>query len=134
MSELEKRLGCTFSSLIDATLRALQAKRVRTAGLLASPTTIKTRLYQDKLEKLGMAVLLPTSQELKVVEHCIRSVIANRAPAQGSMLLRPIIERLQSDGADTVILGCTELSVLFTGSKADNITDPMTIITKELLL
>ncbi len=81
-----------------------------------------------------MAVLLPTSQELKVVEHCIRSVIANRAPAQGSMLLRPIIERLQSDGADTVILGCTELSVLFTGSKADNITDPMTIITKELLL
>lgn len=134
MPELEKRLGCTFSSLIDATLRALQAKQVGAVGLLASPTTIKTRLYQEKLEKLGMRVLLPTSQELEVVEHCIRSVIANRSLAGLSMLLESIIERLQSDGADTVILGCTELSVLFTGSKTDNITDPMTIITKELLV
>lgn len=133
MPELEKRIGCTFTSLIDATSQQLQVQGMSAVGLLASPTTVRTKLYERKMEEMNISMLLPTPREMRLTEDCIRGVIAGHNPKRAKKLLQPIIDRFYAHGAETVILGCTELSVIFRNSTRENITDPLAIITKGLL-
>jgi aspartate racemase len=98
--------------------------------LLASPTTIQTRLYENPLVKAGVRVILPTVNEQAAVETAIRNVISGNS---NERLLRPIIARLQSMGAEKVLLGCTELSVLFEHQQTADLLDPLDIVTTKLL-
>ena len=70
------------TSLVDATVETIRRQGLRTIGLLASPTTIQTKLYETALARVGTVCLLPTKAEQYEVELLIRSVIAGKKPAK----------------------------------------------------
>ena len=100
---------------------------------MASPMTIRTRLYEDGLLANGIEVILPSRQEIKTLEECIRKVICGHEPIKLQNHLRPVIDSMMERGAKKVLLGCTELSVIFGHGTHKDLVDPLSIITCELL-
>lgn len=100
---------------------------------MASPTTIHTRLYEDELVSNGIEVILPSRQEIETIEECIRKVICGHDSTKLQNHLRPIIDSMMERGANQVLLGCTELSVIFGNGNHVDLVDPLSIITHELL-
>lgn len=130
---LEAECGQKFTSLIEATLCAVKQSGCRAVGLLASPTTIRTKLYQSLLEREGIRVIVPNKAEEKTVETSIRSVIAGNDPTSSKPGLCNIVRHMKLQGAQSVILGCTELSVVFTDANDRSVIDPLTLVTSKLL-
>lgn len=107
--------------------------KCQVVGLLASPTTIRTKLYQNMLEAAGARVIVPDCHELQTVEGVIRLVIAGTSLRSLAPKLNEIVLRMKLQGAEMVILGCTELSVVFSGIKDPLVTDPLNLVTDKIL-
>ena len=131
---LEARHDVNFASLIDSTLKDIVESQVDSIGIMASPTTIRTRLYEDGLRANGVKVILPTKKEIETIEKCIRKVICGHDTSKLQSHLRLIIKGLMGRGSKKVLLGCTELSVIFGGANHVDLVDPLSIITRELLV
>ncbi len=115
LPQLRQSVSVEVLDLVAETVAAvpLPLKRV---GVLATPTTLLTELYQQALAKQGKTTLLPTRAEQAVLENAIRTTIAGTNGRAETRRLIKITNRLQRDGAAAVILGCTELGLILSAS------------------
>ncbi|TFH75360.1 aspartate/glutamate racemase family protein [Gammaproteobacteria bacterium LSUCC0112] len=99
--------------IADATADELIAKGVRSVGLLGTRFTMEQAFYKDRLTAKGINVVVPDQADREVV-NCIIYEELCLGIIQGSSRLHylEIINRLQQQGAEAVILGCTEISLL----------------------
>ena len=113
-------------SMID-----LLAKDVRDAGakevyLLASEGTIATGIYQDVFERYGVTVVPADDSQQQVLREFIEVVKQNKLNATEADRFVGFLEELE---AQNIILGCTELPVLYgaatRAAKDKGIFDPM---------
>jgi aspartate racemase len=109
LSELKKNTGLPFISMIDAVVDLCRVERYQTVGLLATPTLTSANLYQKALAKFQITLLAPKVSELPIVENMIRSVIAGDHRQLNKTPYIDLINHLFEQGAESIILGCTEL-------------------------
>jgi len=105
--------GLPFMSMIDTVARSVQATGLYKVGLMASPTTIKRMLYKDALRKLNIECITPHEREQEQIEDTIRAVIAGKADRKETNRIQEISQKLVGRGAQGVIIGCTELPLIF---------------------
>lgn len=130
--DIEQRLNIRITSMVDAAIDYV-SRHHKTIRLLASPTTIRTGLYDKPLKAAGVTVLTPDKDEEQVLEVIIRAVISGQTMPQPALDKIPIT--IQSEQANTVnypptLLGCTELSCAF--AEKPNTIDPMNILLRYL--
>lgn len=130
--ELEMRLGYSFTSLITSTVQEISRRDIRKIAILASPTTIRTKLYEKVLQMNGIEVMLPSQAEQNIVELTIRDVIAGGGPRRLQQRFTLVTSRLRNQGAEAILLGCTELSILYPQER-QTLIDPLHIVTDKLL-
>jgi aspartate racemase len=104
--------GAPFVSMIETVTNRVKNDGLRKVGLIATPTTIKMGLYERPLLAEGIECLVPSSKEQSRLEAVIRTVIAGEAGSEETLVLREISQKLLRSGAESVIFGCTELSLL----------------------
>lgn len=100
--------------LIDATAAAIAGAGLHTVGLLGTRFTMEQPFYRERLQAShGIRSLSPGSADRAILHRIIfqelclgRVVDASRSEA------RHIMDRLVGDGAQGIILGCTELAML----------------------
>jgi aspartate racemase len=120
----------TFSRVNDAVARAasvpvlhiadavgaeVEARGMRTVGLLGTRFTMEEPFYRDRLAAHGFEVVVPERDERELVhrvifEELIRGVLR---PSSRDAYVRTI-DGLAARGAEAVILGCTEIELLIT--------------------
>jgi aspartate racemase len=110
--ELQMQTRIPFLSMIDSVVQEIDSQGIGKVGLMATPSTIRSLLYQVELAKRGIEVIEPLDSELKVIETSIRSILANNSPHLFRRELEEIIKNLKRRGAEVVVLGCTELPVI----------------------
>ncbi|MBU2213369.1 amino acid racemase [Patescibacteria group bacterium] len=81
-------------------------------GLCSSVTTVQTKLYEDACAAKGIDVLVPSPNQQKIVNDIIESVMSGGNGEEELLQLKSVILGLQSQGAQGVILGCTELPLV----------------------
>lgn len=82
------------------------------AGLLASSALQKIHLYEPWFEKYDVQVLYPQRDDQQVVMDLIRAVKANNQTVEQIQAYNRAAENLADQGAECLILACTELSVI----------------------
>lgn len=137
--DIERQLNIRITSMVDAAIDYV-SRHHKTIRLLASPTTIRTGLYDKPLKAAGVAVLTPDKDEEQVLEVIIHAVISGQAIPQSALDKIPIITQSEQANAANyinnypssppVLLGCTELSCAFT--KKPNTIDPVNILINHL--
>ncbi|WP_373767603.1 aspartate/glutamate racemase family protein [Glaesserella sp.] len=102
-----------FLHILDATARAIKAQGLRKIALLGTSFTMSDAFYRDGLAERGISALVPnedTQQEIHRIifeELCVGKFL----PDSKAFYLNTINE-LAQQGAEGVILGCTEIGLL----------------------
>ena len=95
------------------TAKAVVAAGLTRVGLLGTAFTMEQEFYRDRLAEHGLDVLVPDADDRALVHRVIyeelcRGIVEERS--RGAY--RDVIRRLVTDGAEGVILGCTEIELL----------------------
>ena len=103
-----------FLHLADVTARAIRATSSRRPLLLATRFTMEQAFYRDRLKAFGVEALVPAAAERDDVHRIIyEELCRGRIEASSRERYRAIVARaVREEGADGVILGCTEIGLL----------------------
>jgi aspartate racemase len=103
--------------------------RIKKVGILATDGTLKSDLYTDAYGKIGVEILQPTPEKQVEVMKAIYLCIKAGNLIDGGLLLRNVANDLIARGAEMIICGCTEVSlVLKEGDLTVPILDPLQIL------
>lgn len=110
-----ERLSCEIHAeiidIIDEIHAYLVRRNIRCAGLMATSGTIESRLFQRIFENHGCKLVLPSKDRQQDVMHVIYQNVKASRPVEMERFLAAS-EELREAGAEVIILGCTELSVV----------------------
>lgn len=104
-------------SILDATLNAIPAS-VSRVGLLATDATLAARLYQDKAAARGITLVQPEREGQAQVMQAIYALKRGDKTAAEALLL-PQIRQLAARGAQTMVMGCTEIPLIVAGHEGE---------------
>lgn len=130
-AEVEAATSVPVVSIVEETVAEV-ADRVPGAvvGVLATSGTLASKVYQHAAEAHGLQTIEPTHDDQAIV----MSVIYDGVKAGGHVdlpALRGVVDRLVARGAQVVVLGCTELSVV--AEDADLLADPLYVDSLDVL-
>lgn len=126
--------GNKMVSLIDSVRDKVVDMKLKRVGLLATKTTIKSRLFNNSFSKTDVNIINQNKEMLDICEKVIRNKIAN---VNSNFLTKKLINKteefIKKENLDGVILGCTELPLAFPKNKPKNIIDCLDVFSDKLL-
>jgi aspartate racemase len=110
---LERGINIPLLHIADATAVAVAAGGLRTVGLLGTRFTMEEDFYRTRLAGHGLTVLVPPPADRALVDRVIYEELVLGQILPGSRAeFRRIIAALGGQGAQGVVLGCTEIGLL----------------------
>ena len=111
---VETSVAIPLVHIADATATRLKAAGVRRPALLATRFTMEQDFYTGRLrDRHGIEALVPDEEGRALVHRIIYDELCRGIVSPDSRAAyRAEIERLRAAGADAVILGCTEITML----------------------
>jgi len=113
LPDLQNVSNIPFISMIDGVVGAVCKEKRKKVGLIGTPMTTKTKLYENALAKYDIETIVPTEEQLQIQEIIIRNVIAGKLLNSDTKKLQDIADSLRKKGAEGIILGCTEIPLVF---------------------
>lgn len=131
---LQQGSGLPVIHVIQKTAQLLKSEGVGCVGLMATDGTVQSGIFQKELEAAGVSVVLPDEQGQRGVMTIIYDQVKAGIPAD-LQLFHGICGQLRRQGAQVVILGCTELSLLKKQADlGDGILDVLDVLAKESVI
>ena len=111
---IEARSGLPLLHVADLVAAALQARGVQCVGLLGTRFTMEGAFYRDRLrERFDIVAMVPDEAGRAVVHRVIYEELCRGVVRPDSREeYMAVIDTLRKEGADSVILGCTEITLL----------------------
>jgi len=100
--------------IADATAQLVKDSGIQKIGLLGTRFTMEEEFYKGRLsQKYGLSVIVPNAQEREIVHRVIYDeLVVGNIQQHSKEQYIGIIEQMVSQGAEGVILGCTEIGLL----------------------
>lgn len=110
---VEARVGLPVIHIADATARAIRVRGLDRVALLGTRFTMEKDFFRDRLSARGISTMIPGDADREFIHGTIFDELAKGelVPASKVRYLE-IIDRLAADGAQGIILGCTEIPLL----------------------
>lgn len=110
---VEAASGLPVLHIADATAEAVRERGLDTVGLLGTRFTMEQPFLRERLESHGLAVLVPDADARALVHRVIYDELCRGEIRDASRDgYRAVMAALVDDGAQGVILGCTEIGLL----------------------
>lgn len=112
--EIESQISIPILHIADATAKILVRDGVTKVGLLGTRFTMEQDFYKGRItEKFGIEVIVPDTDEQTVVHDIIyKELCLGQINSDSRERYLEIIANLHAQGAQAVILGCTEIALL----------------------
>ncbi|MBI5072451.1 aspartate/glutamate racemase family protein [Candidatus Woesearchaeota archaeon] len=112
--KVQNNIKIPLLHIIDATAAEIKKQQLKKVALLGTKYTMQQSFYKQRLkEKNNVEVITPNAEEILFIHDLIHNEIALGKTNQTSKnKLKAIITRLVQEGAEGVILGCTEIPLL----------------------
>jgi aspartate racemase len=131
IEELRNGLGIPVLHMIEMTAKhaTKEYPNAKTVGLIATDGTLKSGIYERFFGEAGMEVLVPTAEFQGRVMDAVYEHIKKGDLDTGRNVSLEVAQDLLGRGADLVICGCTEISlVLKDGDLAVPVVDPLQVL------
>lgn len=111
--EIQGEIDIPILHIADATADLLKCDGIKRVGLLGTRFTMEQAFYRERLEHHGIDVLVPDEGGRTIVHDVIYSelclgVVSDESRAR----YLDVVDSLSRNGAEAVILGCTEIALL----------------------
>lgn len=111
---IEDQLNIPLLHIADATGTAIQKAGIKKVGLLGTRFTMSEDFYKQRLQdKFGIEVLVPsTAQQDRIHEVIYSELVLGKIHDSSREDYQHTVGALQQQGAEGIILGCTEIGLL----------------------
>lgn len=109
--DLASRCAAPIVNMIEETGNELMRQGIKKAALLATDGTLLSGIYADTLKPKGIELIYPDARGQHVIMDVIYKGIKANNMAYSPVMFTAVIETLLAHGAQTLILGCTELPI-----------------------
>lgn len=109
IGDLRDSVNVPFLDMIEETVLRLGD---RTVGLLATSATIQTGIYHRACSARGIELVTPEGATQETVGRAIEAIKASRSLPEVEAAIIDVIAELHARGAEAVVAGCTEISLL----------------------
>jgi len=110
---LEAGLTVPFLHIADVVAQAADGLGVRRVGLTGAGATMAEPFYAQRLRSHGLDVLVPGDADRELLDRAIFDELCRGVLSDDTRTaLRGVLARLVEQGAEAVVLGCTELELL----------------------
>ncbi len=112
--EVQAAIALPLIHIADATAQPILKAGLRAVGLLGTRFTMKQDFYRGRLsQRHGLQVLVPDAAGRRHVDRIIyEELVRGEIHDESRRIYQRVIEQLREAGAQAVILGCTEISLL----------------------
>ena len=112
--DISKNISIPILHIADATAERLKADNISCVGLLGTRFTMEQDFYKDRLsQKYNIQVKVPNATARDLIHNVIYSELClGKVTDKSREAYLKIIDDLYADGAQAIILGCTEIALL----------------------
>ena len=119
-STLSKHITVPILHIADSTAERLIENKIEKVGLLGTAFTMEQDFYKARLsERYGLEVIIPDAPQRATVHRIIYDELCLGVTKEHSRdYYSQVIESLAEQGAEAVILGCTEIGLLISQAQS----------------
>lgn len=135
--EIQKSINIPIINILEETVCYCEKTipSIKKIGVLATVGTLKSKAYQNIIEKHGLECVVPSAED----QESLMNIIYNQVKAGEKVDIfefHRIIGEMKKHGCDAVVLGCTELSVIKKDFKIDSpdVVDSMECLARASIL
>lgn len=93
--------------------REAQRRRFKKLGLTGTKFLVGSNVYPEKLSRLGIDYLRPTSEQRETINTIIfDELVRGRQTPAALSYFQQVIDEFKKQGCDAVVLGCTEIPLI----------------------
>lgn len=116
---IKKSVSIPVLNIVEETAKKIKSSGYKKAGLLATETTYRNGLYDDWLKKYDIKLVVPSERDITEITRIIMNIMNGKRFPNDRKTIKRIKEKLIRDGAECIVLGCTELPVLIQNKDID---------------
>lgn len=111
--DIEKTTGLKVLHIADVTGEEILSRGLTKVLLLGTKFTMEGDFYTKRLQDMGIDVVIPNAKDRQIIHNVIyHELILGEIKPESKAEYKRIIESMASEGAEGVILGCTEIPLL----------------------
>jgi len=112
--EVEEKVGLPLLHITDVTGDAIRERGLHRIGLLGTRFVMKESFYQERLrDRFAIEVLVPGEDDIDTIHQIIYNELCeSKINASSRRVCANIVSKLVNNGAEGIVLGCTELPLL----------------------
>lgn len=111
--KIEAQVSIPLLHIADATADVLKRNGFRKVGLLGTAFTMEQTFYKGRLAQHGLEVVIPNEEHRRIVHQVIyQELCRGKIKLESKRAYLEIVDTLVDEGAEAVVLGCTEIGLL----------------------
>lgn len=130
--DLQQETDVPFVSIAEVVADEAKKRGYSRVGLLASPTTIYSGIYESEMRAKNIETVVPDSGQIEDLGKIIKGIVAGEFKPAKDKLLK-MADRLKKKGIEAIVLGCTELPLVFPKNYSLPVLDSTELLARALL-
>ena len=115
--QVQAAVSVPLLHIIDVTGLAVRGAGLSVVGLLGTAYTMEQDFYRDRMASHGVRLIVPGAEDRAEVHRVIyEELVLGVVRDESRRSYQAIIGRLVDEGAEGVVLGCTEIELLITAA------------------
>ena len=111
--KLKRQAPLSLISILDATAEAIKEAGIKKIGLMGTRFTMEKPFYKEGLKKHGIETITPNQEERDFISRVVfEELSVGKLKEESRKAFLEIIKRLAGQGAEGIVLGCTEIPLL----------------------
>jgi aspartate racemase len=111
--EVQKSVSIPIIHVATETGKAILEKQLKKVALLGTKYTMELNFYPDRLLQYGIATIIPDEEDRQYIHDAIYNEMGKGIFLSSTKeKFLSIINKLTADGAEGIVLGCTEIPIL----------------------
>ncbi|WP_026673913.1 aspartate/glutamate racemase family protein [Alkalihalobacterium bogoriense] len=113
VSQIEAYIKIPVLHIADATAAQIKTRGLRKVGLLGTSYTMEQDFYKSRIIDFGIDIVIPNETEREMIHRIIyEELCLGKITQESKEVYKQVIDTLRMNGAEGIILGCTEIGLL----------------------
>ncbi|MCC2326731.1 aspartate/glutamate racemase family protein [Bacillus wiedmannii] len=123
VEKIKENIHIPVLHIADATAKEIKRKDIQRVGLLGTKYTMEQDFYKLRIEENRIKVMVPSEKDREKINEVIYTELClGKITSQSREYYKRVIEELIQEGAQGIILGCTEIGLLI---KQEDVSVPI---------
>ncbi|EPC8420888.1 MULTISPECIES: aspartate/glutamate racemase family protein [Bacillus cereus group] len=123
VEKIKENIHIPVLHIADATAKEIKRKDIQMVGLLGTKYTMEQDFYKLRIEENRIKVMVPSEKDREKINEVIYTELClGKITSQSREYYKRVIEELVQEGAQGIILGCTEIGLLI---KQEDVSVPI---------